>query len=251
MTACLAGCATPAKPPEEPSSQPAMQARGPAIDLAFEIARAAGADQLREVAEIDFRFAVQDEPGKLAFAADHRWDLAHNRSRITWTSRDGKSYDALLDIGSRTAEGTVDGVVAEGAAKEELSKKAYARWINDTFWLILPLKLFDPGTKLEMVEQREWNGEKHQVLMLSFDDVGLTPGDVYWLYVNTEANRIVRWEMLLQGEKEAEGVTFEEYHPVGPLLLAHVHRFEKSGKLVLIEESRASKTVDATAFKLP
>jgi hypothetical protein len=224
--------------------------RGPAYELAFDLAKAAGADQLHEVAEIDFRFVVIDQ-GERVFAADHHWDLVHNRARITWTSREKKSYDALLDIGARTAEGTIDGAPAEGDAKKELSEKAYARWINDTYWLMLPLKLLDPGTKLEMEAPQEVNGEKHQVLKLSFDRVGLTPGDVYWLYVNPEANRIVRWEMLLEGSNERAGVTFEDYHPVGPLLLAHDLKVEKTGRRIVIEETKASKTVDMTAFKLP
>jgi hypothetical protein len=223
--------------------------RGPAYELAADLARAAGADQLREVAEIDFRFVVIDQ-GARVFAADHHWDLAHGRARITWTSRDQKKYDALLDVGARSAEGTIDGVPARGDAQKELSEKAYARYINDTYWLMLPLKLFDPGTKLELEAPREIAGEKHEVLKLSFDGVGLTPGDVYWLFVNREANRIVRWEMLLEGSKERAGVTFEDYHPVGPLVLAHDHRDEKSGRRVVIEETRASKTVDLTAFEL-
>jgi len=202
------------------------------------------------VAEIDFRFVVIDKEERV-FAADHHWDLVHKRARITWTSREKKQYDALLDIDARTAEGTIDGAPAEGEAERELSEKAYARWINDTFWLMLPLKLFDPGTKLEMEQPQVTNGETIQVLKLSFDAVGLTPGDQYWLYVNPEANRIVRWEMLLQGEKEREGVTFEDYHPVGPLLLAHDHKVEASGRRIVFEETKASKTVDMTAFKLP
>ncbi len=244
------GCAAQKSPPPTPSSQPASMIRGPAYDLAAEIGRAAGADQLHEVAEIDFRFVVSNETGRL-FAADHKWDLVHGRDRVSWTAKDGKHYDALLDTGARTAEGTIDGARAEGDAQKDLSEKAYGRFINDTYWFMVPLKLFDPGTKLEVLPPREWKGESHQVLKISFDRVGLTPGDTYWLYVNTEADRIVRWEMLLEGEKEIEGVTFEDYHPVGPLVLAHDHVDEKSGHHISFEETRALKSVDATAFKLP
>lgn len=241
----VGGCATQGPQPDVASTQPAHQDnRGPAHDVAREVAVAAGADQLDQVAELDFRFVVVDGEARV-FEADHRWDLKNGRARITWTDREGVKYDALLDVATKRASGTIDGAKAAGDAQKRLSEKAYARYINDTFWLMMPLKLFDPGARLELLSPRDIEGEPHQILRLSYDGVGLTPGDVYTLVVNPEARRVVRWEMQLEGsEGPPKGVSWEAYRPVGPLVLSHEHRVDGGQRKILFEETRARKTVE-------
>lgn len=245
----VGACASQPTPPKTAASRPAHpEARSAAYDVAREVAVAAGVDQLDQVAELDFRFVVTEGDDRV-FEAKHRWDLRNGRAHIVWIDREGVEYDAVLDVAAKQAVGTIDGAPAEGAAAEQLSEKAYARYINDTYWLLMPLKLFDPGTKLELLPPRTIEGEPHQILRLSFDGVGLTPGDVYTLVVNPEARRIVRWEMELEGsDGPPKGVSWEAYRPVGPLVLAHEHRVDGGDRKILFEETRALKTVDASAF---
>ena len=82
-----------------------------------------------------------------------------------------------------------DGRAVEGEEKKKLLETAYGRFINDTYWLLAPWKVFDPGV------HRDFDGEKTgpdgalcDVIRLSFDNVGLTPKDVYWLWVTREAD---------------------------------------------------------------
>ena len=37
-------------------------------------------------------------------------------------------------------------------------------------------------------------------LALSFENVGETPGDHYWVYVNRANHRVEKWEYILQGQ---------------------------------------------------
>src|SRR5437764_481064 len=198
-------------------------ASDPATQLAERVHRAAGGDRYAEVKELKFKFVVY-EGGEKRFVADHRWDIERARDRVLWKDKTGVERDAIIDLGTNKAEGKIDGKKAEGPDREELAKKAYARWVNDTYWLILPLKLLDPGVHRTLEPQREYGGKKYDVLKLSFDHVGLTPGDQYWLFINPATAHIERWEMLLEGSKPPpEANSFTDYRAVGPLMLALDH----------------------------
>lgn len=59
----------------------------------------------------------------------------------------------------------------------EIQKQAYAKFINDSFWLIAPYKVRDNGTIRSMVDVKEGRG-----LLIEYTSGGLTPGDAYlWI----------------------------------------------------------------------
>jgi len=123
--------------------------------------------------------------------AFHRWDPRGARDYVTWTE-DGHAYDVIVDLRARTATGTLDGAALTGPASQEAGAKAYERWVNDAYWLLLPLKLLDPGVTVTLEPAREHAGKQLEVLALQFAQVGLTPGDRYWLYVDPQTARIER-----------------------------------------------------------
>lgn len=205
--------------------------------LAERVHRASGGDAIGRVGAIHFRFVVLDGKDR-KLEAEHHWDLRRGRDRVLWKSKDGKRCDATVDLATRAAEGTIDGVQADGAVLAALGKEAYERWVNDSYWLMMPTKLLDPGVKLTLEADREWKGRTYHVLELSFDQVGLTPGDVYWLLIDPETAQVVRWEMVLEGDQPPpKGSSWEEYRRLGPLLLAHTH-VSDSGKKIVFEDTK-------------
>jgi len=65
-----------------------------------------------------------------------------------------------------------------GTPRFEKIEKAVANFNNDSFWLIAPHKVFDPGTERRIVSLE--NGEKS--LLVTYSSGGTTPGDSYlWL----------------------------------------------------------------------
>ncbi len=237
------------KPASQPSSRPVTsRGEGPAYDLARRIGQAAGAEKLTEVAQLNFQFAVYKGDTKV-FVADHRWDRLAGRARISWTDKDGRAIDAVLDTQDRSVSAKVNSQPAPADATEEIAKAAYGRYINDVYWLLLPLKLLDPGTQLELLAPETVGGTEFQVLKISFDNVGLTPGDVYHLYVDTKTNQIRHWKMLLQGRADKPSmVTWEDYQSVGPLMLAIDHRMA-DGRRIVFEGTRALTEVNASDFR--
>jgi len=133
----------------------------------------------------------------------HWWDRFTGRHRVEGTTQDGAHYVVLENVHDQGKAGRawLDGEPVSGDEAAKLVQKAYATWVNDTFWLISPYKLRDPGVHLEAAGQETVDGVTYDKLHLSFDDVGLTPGDQYWMFINPETGRIDRWEYVLQSQE--------------------------------------------------
>ena len=103
---------------------------------------------------------------------------------------------------------------------------AFKAWTNDTYWLIAPMKFFDPGVTREHLGEREVAGKTYQVLGLSFQNVGMTPGDRYNVYVDPLTSLIAFWDYMPNAEtsmrasweryQHPAGLKLSTYHQMGP-----------------------------------
>ena len=180
-----------------------------AQQLAREVFQASGGDNWAKVKRMKFTFLVE-ENGKELARAQHDWDLAGQTDRVVW-----KDKDVTVNL------------AAPGEGEE--AKAAYARWVNDSYWLLAPLKVLDPGVKLEHLGQRDCGGATCEALQLSFDQVGLTPGDKYVLYVDPQTKLVRAWDYQPSPEKTMHG-TWEKYEDHGGLKLSTHHEF--GGKVI-------------------
>ena len=97
----------------------------------------------------------------------------------------------------------------------------------------MPYKLRDPGVTLAL----EDGGPRHHKLALSFEGVGLTPKDRYWVYVDRETNLVDRWEYILQGDK-----------PEGPPTRFDWSGWARHGKIRLASERVNEKEKERIHF---
>ena len=179
--------------PVAAQDEPAGDAR--AQELAGRVMEALGGQEAWDAT----RYLVFDFAGRRS----HWWDRYTGRHRLEGTTREGERYLVLHDVDDRGEAGRAwfQGEPAEGEEAAELLKNAYASWVNDTYWLLAPYKLGDPGVNLSY-DGRETVGEvTYDTLKLTFDGVGLTPGDTYWMYVHPETGRVDRWAYVLQGQE--------------------------------------------------
>jgi hypothetical protein len=130
----------------------------------------------------------------------HHWDRYTGRYRVDVPGE--KGYTAYFDVNSpKDAE---KAVILRGGARlagEDAAKalaNAYGRFINDSYWLLAPLKSLDPGVNLADEGEVEAFGRKAHVIRLSFNGVGLTPGDVYRHFLDPETHEMLGWEYQLQ-----------------------------------------------------
>ncbi|MDQ6808098.1 MAG: hypothetical protein M3Z64_01525 [Verrucomicrobiota bacterium] len=177
--------------------------------LALDVWKASGGENWGKVKEIRFTFVVEAD-GKTVANAKHNWNVAAGTDEVTW-----KDKHAVVDLNSPPQEG--DG------------KLAYARWVNDSYWLLAPMKLRDRGVNLKPEGRKDFNGVPSETLRVSFGQVGLTPTDQYLLYVDPQTKLLRAWDYI---PKEGAGLqaTWEKYEKFGGLNLATEHHF--AGKAI-------------------
>lgn len=194
------------EPPTDPAAAPAAPAAAEqgtadpeAAALAARVLDAMGGEEAWAQARfLRFGFAGRRQ---------HAWDRATGMHRVEGQTQEGESYVAIQDLDSREGEVWLDGERATGERAAELLENAYGAWVNDTYWLLMPTKLRDPGVTLTHHGTREIEGTAYEVLHLSFAGVGLTPGDQYWAYVHPETGLMEYWAFLLESmEPDAEPV---------------------------------------------
>lgn len=147
-----------------------------------------------------FDFAV-DRGGKTLVRRAHTWDKWTGACRVEGPDKDGKALVAVLNVNTREGQATLGGAPLAGPELKAALDTAYAWWVNDTYWLIMPYKMRDPGVVLTLAGQEKSGEDTWDKVLLTFDNVGLTPKDKYWVFVNTRTGLVDRWDFVLKGEK--------------------------------------------------
>jgi Family of unknown function (DUF6503) len=146
-------------------------------------------------------------------------------------TKEGQKYVVLENINTKEGTAYLNGQKAEGEKAQELLKEAYGSWVNDTYWLIMPYKIQDPGVNLSYAGEETIDGKTYDKLALSFGNVGLTPGDRYWAYINRDTGLMDRWAFILEDmPKEGPPMTWtwEGWQKYGNVMLAP-HRAQVGG----------------------
>ncbi|MGH9808004.1 MAG: hypothetical protein ACRD9W_12225, partial [Terriglobia bacterium] len=111
--------------------------------------------------------------------------------------------------------------LAEPGSNDD-AKAAYARWVNDSYWLLAPLKLKDHGVNVADGGTKNMDGAQREVLRLSFGKVGLTPKDQYNLYIDPQTKLMTSFDYMPEPGKLMHA-TWTDYEKSGGLTLATNH----------------------------
>ena len=205
-----------------PVTVAAEETTSPMPPVAMDLWKASGGDNWANVKEIDFSFVVEQE-GKQLFSAQHRWNVAAGTDSVKWKDKEGKDHDVTASLAN--------------PAKEGDEKTAYARWVNDSYWLLAPLKIRDKGVKVEAGGPKDLAGTTMETVNLSFDGVGLTPTDRYVLYIDPQTKLPKAWDYI---PKDGQGMqaTWEKFQDFGGLMLATEHNF--NGKTIRLADIKVT-----------
>jgi len=140
------------------------------------------------------------EGGKTVAHRVHLWDRFQGRLRYEKADKDGTPVLVLLALDRRDGNVWRGGRQLDPASAKPWLQEAYEAWINDTYWLLMPFKMKDPGVHLRVAPPETVGGVTYDRILLSFDHVGLTPGDRYWASINRATHRMDRWAYVLEGE---------------------------------------------------
>lgn len=147
------------------------------------------------LAEVGFTFVVEVE-GVEQVRRTHHWKP--QEGSVTVTS------------GERTVELEQLAPYIASTADSDEALTAYKQFVNDSYWLLFPCKVLDPGVELGLDEGR---------LTLAFaDGTGVTSGDRYTLTVD-EAGHVTTWSFVLESGREG-AFTFDPPTRYGPLTLS-------------------------------
>lgn len=250
----LAGCAT--EQPEqasEPAEDPVKTMETRADSVALMAYSATGGDAWNDVRYLRFDFAVESA-GERGPSRRHLWDRTTGDYRIEWPAAGDTTVVVLFNVSTREGSAFLEGSAADPERAAQILASAYSRHINDTYWLMAPQKVFDPGVKRTYAADSSSAGV--EVLRLEFDNVGLTPGDRYWMKIDPATGDLAGWTYILEGSPDrtstfrwTEYRTFEK--PEGSLRLSE--RKEAVGRALAILTDRVSlpSTVPPDVFSNP
>lgn len=240
LAALLAGC--------DPTPSPRLET--PADSLAYRITEGSGGLAAWEsLPVLAFEWAVVRDSAEVT-RTYHLWDKEGDRYRVEWPVGEDSVAVAVFapsrfDAEAPEGQVAINGRALSGAALADRLGEAYSRFINDSYWLLAPLKTLDPGV-VRTVDL----SSGVPVLALAFEGVGLTPGDRYWIDVDTASGAMTGWTYQLQGDSTrsrwewVEPIEIET--PRGPLSLATMK--VKDDGSVILTEPRAVVAVDEAAF---
>lgn len=163
-------------------------------ELARRVAEAAGDPYAEQY--LAFTFVVISD-GQEKVRRSHRWCPQAGRVQV-------RTDDTTTTVSA------VDGSALDAATGEQAAAEAWGAFINDGYWLLAASKVLDPGVK------RSTDGNR---LSLSFDGVGLTPGDRYTLTVQEQTGLVTRWDFVLESGREGH-FSWEDYQQHGGLMLS-------------------------------
>jgi len=189
---------------EAPSPTDTLTLDTKADSVADRLMTSYGADALATAPYLRFTFAFET-PKQSRVIGRHLWDRTTGDYRVEWQSGVDSTYVALINVRGvedEMPEGEVylNGEKLSGDRAQRMKTQAYGRFVNDTYWLLAPLKVFDAGVNREYLADS--STAEHDVLYLTFGDVGLTPDDEYWLYVSKKTGQLDRWAYRLQSMEE-------------------------------------------------
>ncbi len=246
VAVALDAAASPAAGAAPPASDPR------ALEVADRVLQTLGGAEAWNATRY-LRFDVaEDREGRTVAKRSHTWDKLSGAYRVEAQTAAGEPFIVLMNLNTREGSAWVKGAPVQGDESKKLLEEAFVLWTKDTYWLLMPFKLRDPGVilaydGLEAREKQRWDK-----LRLSFDGVGLTPKDRYWVYVNRRTGLVDRWEFVLNGEsKPRTAFTWDGWQTYGRLQLANERVNPVDGTRLYFPLIEVPETVPAAVFRSP
>ena len=215
LAAGLAAQSPESRPTSQPTSRPTSRPSG-ATGTAEALALG------RKVVEFAGGREAFEEVGTIAwtFRGARRlfWDRVAGVVRVENLAepRDGQPQWTALVYDVAADRESVPG----GSADAEPPVSAKSIWINDAYWLLVTLKVLDPGVALSLDAPADDDPADVARLRLRFEDVGETPANEYVLHVEQATGKVIGWDYYKTPDATPHHWAFEGWTDVGPLHLS-------------------------------
>ncbi len=165
-----------------------------------------GREILDSIRLLQFDFVVSRDGAELS-RYKHWWDRSSGDYRLEGVTREESlPYRVLFNVNTKEGRAWKGNEELQGEELASQLEHAYGRFINDTYWFMMPWKWLDPGVHLTYEGEKNLGDRSFDVVKLNFDDgTGLTSQDVYWAYVSKDTGLMERWEYVLQTDDGLPG----------------------------------------------
>lgn len=233
--------------------RPTLETRADSVAARL-VEASGGFDAWERLPYLRFDFAVFRDSAR-HLVARHLWDRRSGDYRLEIPAGPDTTHVVLFNVETQEGAAYVNGEPLDEASTEQMIEDAYRRFINDSYWLLAPTKVFDPGVRRTYVADS--STAETDVLHLRFGEVGLTPDDRYWLYVDRETGRLQRWAFVLQGNPQAppnffEWTGYEAYEaPSGTVHLASRKESTAGPGIIYTDNIATPSSVEEGIFSDP
>ncbi|MGQ0814353.1 MAG: hypothetical protein ACT4O1_07785 [Gemmatimonadota bacterium] len=180
----------------------------------------------------------------------HRWDRWRGDYRLSGV-RNGDTIVAIFNLNDpKAGRVTVNGAQVTAATRDTLLTFAYARHINDSYWLIMPYKWRDAGVIVTYQgRQVDDTGKTWDVVKLTFADVGLTPQNQYLALVNPQTALMERWYHFEREGARSSMFDWTGWQRFGPIMLATEKPALDGNSMIRFDNVRVLTSVPAAVFE--
>jgi hypothetical protein len=180
--------------------------------LALQMLKSLNHEAYLSTTEIDFSFSGHQ----------YSWKKAENRVEVRWSS-----HRVLLELDDLSSSMIYTDQAQSSEEHSKLIDQAASYFYNDSYWLVAPFKVFDPGVSRKLVRLEGEN----DALLVTHSSGGVTPGDSYLWLLDQNARPIAfkmwasiiplgglraSWEEYVLSET---GAYFATSHKIGPLTI--------------------------------
>jgi hypothetical protein len=196
----------------------------PAADaLAKRTIQAQGGAAWDKARFLSFTFVVERN-GQTAASFPQQWDRMTGDYRVSGVDPKGVPFTVVLNTKTKTGRAWQKDVeVKDLAALKELLALGYRRYNNDLYWLLMPLKMLDPGVHRSTPGERtDAAGHKWDVVRLTFDP-NLEITYIVWAWINRESGLVDEWDMKAPGAPATDPpveVFFHDFKRVSGVLIS-------------------------------
>lgn len=172
------------------------------------------------------------------------WNFFGRRFHV-WDKRDGRyrmqsdKLVVLMNLNEKTGRAWESGSeITEPQKLAETLERAWQIWINDSYWLIMPYKLQDPGVTLKYRGKGKMqDGTPAEILELTFSGVGVTPENKYLVYVDSATGLVKQWDF------------FRKATDTEPAISTPWAGWKKYGKIMLSGDRGRRQLTDIAVFE--
>lgn len=192
--------------------------------------------------------------GRVVAAFPERWDRVTGDFYVSGERPDGLPFEAVINVTNKTVRGSVQGRRLTSAEDlKGLYQLAEARFTNDTFWLMMPLRIFDPGF------YRAYDGPRTDTCGHTWDLLKVTveaeKGKVtatYWPWLNRDSHLVDEWDMkldIMPPDSPPVEFLFHDYRRIAGLLISTLREVRGQNQTVRLDKLTILPDVPKDAFK--